>query len=128
MNKVSPQLEYLEDILLFLSSVEIQEESYEVANNLPAYKNALSEFEALQEEGIEAVLTSAQLSMAELSISQPFGASTAFNLYYYQKGAPDLIMEIFENTDGDYTTDAEIIEQMQYIETIWKTGVNEKAA
>ena len=128
MNKVSPELEYLEDILLYITSAEVQEESYEVANNLPAYKNALDEFDALQEDNLEAVLTSAQLRMAEFSISQPFGFSSSFNTFYYQKGAPDLIMEIFENTDGNYTTDEQIIAKMQIIETIWKTGVNETTA
>ncbi|HQN74672.1 MAG TPA: hypothetical protein PK160_01400 [Bacillota bacterium] len=126
MKKGSAYQEYLEDILLYLTSKEVQEESFEVAQNLPAYKNALAEFEAFDQDTPEIKLAIAQLRMAEFSIPQPFGGSSKFNTYYYQKGAPDLILEILENRDNKYSTHAQILEQMQYVETIWKTGVNEK--
>jgi maltose-binding protein MalE len=126
MKKGSAYQPYLEDILLYLTSKDVQEESFEVANNLPTYKNALDEFAAFQEDTIEIQLAKMQLQMAEFSIPQPFGASSKFNTYYYQKGAPDLILEILENTGGNYSTHAQILQQMQYVETIWKTGVNEK--
>ncbi len=126
MKKGSAYQEYLEDILLYLTSKEVQEESFEAANNLPTYKNALDEFAAFEEDTIEIQLAKMQLQMAEFSIPQPFGASSKYNTYYYQKGAPDLILEILENNGGNYSTHAQILEQMQYVETIWKTGVNEK--
>jgi len=126
MKKGSAYQEYLEDILLYLTSKEVQEESFEAANNLPTYKNALEEFDAFQQDTIEIQLAKMQLQMADFSIPQPFGASSKFNTYYYQKGAPDLILEILENNGGNYSTFAEILQQMQYVETIWKTGVNEK--
>jgi arabinogalactan oligomer/maltooligosaccharide transport system substrate-binding protein len=126
MKKGSAYQPYLEDILLYLTSKEVQEESFEEAQNLPAYKNALTEFEAFQDGTLETLLAATQLRMSDFSIPQPFGGSSKFNTYYYQKGAPDLILEILENRSNLYSTHAQILAQMQYVETIWKTGVNEK--
>ncbi|MFA7106400.1 MAG: extracellular solute-binding protein [Candidatus Izemoplasmatales bacterium] len=128
MKKGSEYSKYLEDIILYLSSKEVQEESFEAAQNLPAYKNAQDEFEAFQEDTIEAELALTQLMMAEHSIPQPFGVKREFNVYYYQKGAPELIFEIFENLDDAYTTDEAIIAQMEIVEEIWETGVNNKTS
>jgi arabinogalactan oligomer/maltooligosaccharide transport system substrate-binding protein len=122
MKKGSDKAEYLEDILLFLSSKEIQEESFEAAQNLPAYKNAAAEFDAFQEETPEAKLASAQVEMFSWGIPQPFGFSSKFNTYYYSKGAPELILAILENADNAYSTDQAIYDQMVEIESIWTTG------
>jgi arabinogalactan oligomer/maltooligosaccharide transport system substrate-binding protein len=123
MKKNSEYQEFLEDILLFLTSKEIQEESFEVAQNLPAYKNAAEEFEAFQEDTLDAQLAAAQVRMFEFGIPQPFGFNSKYNTYYYSKGAPELILEILENPDGDLTTHAEILAQMQIVESLWKTGL-----
>lgn len=125
MKKNSDKAAFLEDILLFLSSKEVQEESFIECQNLPAYKNAAVEFAAFQESTIEAELASAQVLMFEHGIPQPFGYASRYNTYYYSKGGPDLILEILENVDGDFTSFDQIKTQMQLIENIWKTGVNE---
>jgi len=122
MKKNSKYAEYLEDILLFLTSKEIQEESFKVAQNLPAYKNAADEFSAFQEDTLEAQLAAAQVRMFEYGIPQPFGFQTRYNTYYYSKGAPDLILQILENNGGNFGTDAQILAQMQIVESLWKTG------
>ncbi|HPQ62299.1 MAG TPA: hypothetical protein PLH02_05495, partial [Bacillota bacterium] len=127
MKKNSKKANYLQDILLFLSSSEVQEESFEECANLPAYKNALTEFAAFQENTIEAQLASAELAMFDYGIPQPFGFSSKYNTYYYSKGAPDLILEILENNGGNFSTDAEIIAQMQIVESLWKTGARPTA-
>ncbi len=122
MKKNSRYAEYLEDILLFLTSKDVQEESFVAAQNLPAYKNAADEFAAFQENTLEAKLAAAQVRMFEFGIPQPFGFQTRYNTYYYSKGTPDLILEILENNGGNFGTDAQILAQMQIVETIWKTG------
>lgn len=123
MKKASEKQEYLEDILLYLSSKEMQEASFETAQNLPAYKNASTEFDAFQEDTLEADLASSQVEMFEWGLPQPFGYSNKFNFYFYSKGAPDLILAILENENGDYDTDAAILAEMLNVENIWKTGL-----
>jgi arabinogalactan oligomer/maltooligosaccharide transport system substrate-binding protein len=122
MKKNSPRAAYLEDILLYLSSIEVQEESFDQAANLPIYKNAVTEFSGFTGDTVSANLANAQVDMFQFGIPQPFGKQSAFNIYYYSKGAPDLIMEILRNTGGNYTTHAQIKAKLEVIETIWKTG------
>ncbi|HRX92264.1 MAG TPA: hypothetical protein P5042_05585 [Candidatus Izemoplasmatales bacterium] len=127
MKKGSDKAEYLQDILLFLSSKEVQEESFATCANLPAYKNALEEFTEFSADTVEAKLASAELAMFDYGIPQPFGYSSKYNTYYYSKGAPDLILEILENDGGNFSTDAEIVAQMQVVESLWKTGARPDA-
>jgi maltose-binding protein MalE len=124
MKKNSPKAEYLQDILMYLSSADIQERSFIEADNLPAYKNAVTEFESMATNE----LASRQIEMFEFGRPQPFGADALFNFYYYSKGAPALLMEILINQDvtedgvGDFVTNAQIIAQLQKIQNIWITG------
>jgi len=126
MKKNSPKAEFLQDILLHLSSAEIQEESFIQADNLPAYKDAITEFESMATND----LAKKQIEMFEFGRPQPFGARAVFNFYYYSKGAPALLMEILINQDvsdpkdniGDFSTDEAILAQLQKIQNIWKTG------
>jgi len=121
MKKGSDKAEYLEDILLFLSSKEVQEQSYIECANLPAYKNAAIEFPSMQADNLETELSARQLEMFSYGIPQPFGNPTA-HFYYYSKGAPDLIREILENKESLFGTTEAIRTQLQKIENIWKTG------
>lgn len=123
MKKNSEKADYLQDILLYLSSKDVQEESFIASQNLPAYKNASTEFEAFQEDTLAAQLASAQVQMFEWGIPQPFGYNSKFNTYYYSKGTPDLIMDILENTDGDYSSDQAIYDQMEIVQSLWTTGL-----
>lgn len=122
MKKNSEKAEYLEDILLYLTSIDVQEESFEEVNNLPAYKNALEEFAAFDTDSLDIELATAQLEMFEWGIPQPFGASSKYNFYFYSKGAPDLLLDVLTNADNAYSTDAEILAQLQIIESIYETG------
>ena len=123
MKKNSERADYLEDILLFLSSKDIQEESFETVQNLPAYKDAATEFDAFLEDNLEADLASAQVEMFSWGIPQPFGFSSRYNTYYYSKGAPELILAILENADNAYSTDQDIYDQLVEIQSIWTTGL-----
>lgn len=119
MNRSSDKLEYLEDILLFLSSKEMQQASFLANSTLPAYKNALEEFEGMSGDSIQAQLTLAQLEMFNYGIPQPFGREARFNVFYYQRQAPDRILEILRNTTSQFNTVDAIVDEMVAIERIW---------
>lgn len=122
MKKNSDKAEHLQDILKFLSSKEVQEESFIAAQNLPAYKNASTEFASMQGDSIENELARAQIEMFDHGMPQPFGLDTRFNFYYYSKGGPDLILEILENNNNAFTTFEQIRAQLLIVQTIWSTG------
>lgn len=133
-NKVSKYADYLDDILMYLSSSKIQEESYVAANNLPAYKHATEEFAALKdenaktdEEKLALKLAKAQIEMFQYGLPQPFGVHPNFNFFYYSKNGPERIMDILDQTKGTgtFATDKEIFEEMKKIVQIWKTGSEE---
>lgn len=121
MKKGSEKAEYLEDILLYLTSKEMQEESFVAVDNLPAYKNANTEFESMADNE----LAKKQVEMFDKGIPQPFGHDRRFNFYYYSNGGPELILEILENPNNNLTTHAQIKAQMEIVEKIWKTGSKE---
>lgn len=123
-NKQEKQ-EYIEDVILFLTSKEVQEESFIAANNLPAYKNAPEEFDSMKDDSLEVQLAVKQLEMFDYGISQPFGAQAKFNTWYYSKNGPALINEILKNTGNNFTTHAQIKAQMEIVEHIWKFGTTE---
>ena len=117
-----------EDIVEYLTSKEIQEGSFEECNNLPAYKNAAAEFEAMQADTNEALLAKKQVEMAEWGIPQPFGYDSFLNLYFYQKGADTYTQDILlmrdsaNNNATAYDTDEKLLDGLTIIQNIWKTG------
>jgi arabinogalactan oligomer/maltooligosaccharide transport system substrate-binding protein len=125
MKKNSEKAEHLQDILKFLSSKEIQERSFVAAQNLPAYKNAGSEFASMQGDSLENQLARIQIEMFDHGIPQPFGFDNRYNFYYYSKGAPDLLLEIYENNETKYTSFDQIKAQLAIVQRIWITGERE---
>lgn len=124
MKKGSEKAAYLEDILMFLTSVEVQEQSFDECQNLPSYVNAATEFAGMTADTIQAKLASAQIGMFTHGEPQPFGFSSKLNFYYYSKGAPALFREILENKEGAFTTPEAILAQIAIIEEIWVTGAS----
>jgi maltose-binding protein MalE len=119
--------EHLQNILLYLSSKEVQEESFAQCANLPAYKNAGAEFRKIQENTLEGRLAQVQYEMFESGRPQPFGVSARMNNWYYSQGAPGIVLDILTNAKDSsgnplYDTTAKIREGMAVVETIWKTG------
>ena len=104
---------YLDDILLFLSSDEVQKESFEECDNLPASQNV--------DLGDDA-LAKAQVAQSAYGIAQPFGFKAKYNTYYYSSGAPDMYVALHQNTGSAYSTDAEIIKTLQTITHVWAKG------
>ncbi len=130
MNKIvtDGNKQLCEDIVEYLTSKEIQEGSFEECNNLPAYKNAAAEFEAMQADTNEALLAKKQVEMAEWGIPQPFGYDSFLNLYFYQKGADTYTQDILlmrdsaNNNATAYDTDEKLLAGLTIIQNIWKTG------
>ena len=122
MKKNSPYAQFLQEIVGHLASKEVQEGSFEECNNLPAYKNAANEFEALKADTIEAKVANIQYEMEKYSIPQPFGTGELFNQYYYDCGGADLYEALISNKDGSLSTYDAIKAELLNIETVWKTG------
>jgi maltose-binding protein MalE len=117
----------LQDILLYLSSREIQEGAFERCANLPAYKNANTEFPKMKENTLEGLLAQVQYEMFESGRPQPFGANARMNNWYYSQGAPAIVLDILTNAKdagGNYLygTTEKIRAGMAVVESIWKTG------
>ena len=134
MNKITTDNKpLLEGIIKHMTSKEIQEGSFKRCNNLPTYKNAAEEFEAMKADTIEAQLADKQIEMSEWSLPQPFGYHSFLNLYFYQKGADTYTQDIVKQLDSStnaprYTTDAELKEGLQIIQNIWMYGQATKPA
>ena len=118
--------DYLEDIIKYMTSKEIQERSFVACQNLPAYKNASSEFEAMKGDSIEAKLAQMQVAMANYGIPQPFGYHTLLNNYYYSNGADTIIQDILLKRDSAnsnalaYNTDDLLKAGLIRVENLWR--------
>ena len=127
MKKGSAYADYLQGIMKYISTKEVQEKSFEQCANLPAYKNAVAEFEALQADDDNARVAAAQIKMFEYGIPQPFGVKTKYNNYYYSKSGPEYLKTILDDKNLDekdrkFTTPELIRAELEAIATIWKTG------
>lgn len=125
MKKGSKYQEHLQSIVKFLSSIEVQEEAFSQVANLPAYKNADTEFEAMNADTLDAKLAKCQIEMFNYGISQPFGFQQKYNTRFYSKNTPGLLYAWLKNTkDNTYAdTSAGIKELLEYCESVWSTGV-----
>ena len=74
MKKISPHAQYLQEIVKYLTSKEVQEGSFEQCNNLPSYKNAKTEFEALSKNTVEAQLANIQYEMGTYGMNCPLSS------------------------------------------------------
>ena len=112
---------FVQQILMYLSSKEVQEEAFNAFANQPAYKNAATEFASIRANTVEGLLSRTQNEMFANGRPQPFGPNARMNNWYYSQGAPAIVLDIL--TDRTlYGTTAEIREGMFVVETIWKTG------
>jgi arabinogalactan oligomer/maltooligosaccharide transport system substrate-binding protein len=123
LKKGSKYQQYLEEIVQYLSSVSMQEEAFAEVANLPAYKNAADEFEAMKADTLDAKLSACQIKMFEYGIAQPFGYAQKYNTRYYSKNTPALIYAWLTGVNSEYAlTDAGLMELLQYCESVWSTG------
>ena len=127
-----------QELILYLSSKEIQNRSYLECMNVPAYVGAAEFIKQCYDEGkvteSQYNLAAMQVSMAEWGIPQPFITGT-LNTYYYSKNAPSVLRSIVDMTKypttGDTiledTTSIEGIRKALYmVEYLWMHGVAPK--
>jgi arabinogalactan oligomer/maltooligosaccharide transport system substrate-binding protein len=108
---------YLDDILLYLTSDAVQEGSFKEANNLPASKNA-----TIEATGTAKEVADAQIASAQHGIAQPFGISPNFNQFYYSAGAPAMYEAIVTNNGGAYDTATKIKIKLLEACYVWTHG------
>ena len=126
--KGSKFAEYLDDIMYFMTTEEMQLESFIYCNNLPAFKtfDAQAEFDKLDEdlrEEAEITQTKVDLAVAQISqgenagLPQPFGYKSKHNPAYYSKACPYYV-ELHQDTTAYETAaarNAKIVETLQTV-------------
>ena len=118
--KGSAYAQYLDDILKYLSSDEVQLKSYNECDNLPSSKNVV--LPENPDDPKKYALAAAQKASAEHGIPQPFGVKAKYNQYYYSAGAPAMYEAISCNTAGAYDSDLRIKRKLQEACYIWTHG------
>jgi len=108
---------YLDDILIYLTSDEVQAGSFKEANNLPASQTATVEATGTAKE-----VADAQRAAAQHAIAQPFGVSPNFNQFYYSAGAPAMYEAIATNNSNAYDTTTKIKTKLLEACYIWTHG------
>lgn len=125
MKKNSKYADYIQDIVKYLSSKEIQEKAFVAVANCPAYKNANNEFNAMKADTLDAKLAQCQIQSFDFGIPQPFGASNTYNFWYYSKGTPEKLYALLKNSDNLYPDDASILKTLEKCVKTWSTGKND---
>lgn len=112
----------LQDIVKYLSSKEIQNESYVNCLNVPAYVGASEYIKSCYDSGSvtesQYNLACMQVEMAEWGIPQPFLTGT-LNTYYYSKNAPAVFRAMIDRTAYPTTGD-QILEETESLEGVRK--------
>ena len=118
------------ELMQYLSSAEVQEQSFIECLNVPALKGADEFVKQAYLDGkvgrTEYEMAAAQIKMAEYGMPQPIN-SAVLNNYYYQKGAPDVYKAIIVNeADANgvrpYDTTEQIRAGLYQIQHIWEKG------
>ncbi|MBR0462155.1 MAG: extracellular solute-binding protein [Erysipelotrichaceae bacterium] len=126
----------LQDIVKYLSSKEVQNESYLNCLNVPAYVGASEYIKSCYDAGklteSEYNLAAKQVEMAEWGIPQPF-LTGSLNTYYYSKNAPAVFRAMIDKTAYPTTGDV-LVEETESLEGVrkglylmeylWMHGVN----
>jgi hypothetical protein len=137
-NSEASKYEKEQELILYLTSKEIQNRSYLECMNVPAFVGAADFIKQCFEEGkvseSEYNLAASQVGMAEWGIPQPFITGT-LNTYYYSKNAPAVLRAIVDQTKYPTTGDtileettsvAGIRKALYLVEYLWMHGVTPK--
>lgn len=124
-----------QELVLYLSSKDVQNESYLECMNVPAYVGAANFIKQCYDDGkiteSQYNLAAMQVSMAEWGIPQPFITGT-LNTYYYSKNAPSVFRAIVDKTPYPATGDVILSETeslegirkaLYLVEYLWMHGV-----
>lgn len=108
--KGSEYASYLDDIMEYLSSDEIQQGSYEQCNNLPASNNVQIK--------ADDKLAKAQILQGQTAgMPQPFGYNEEFNPAYYVCGTGEAFVELHEGKAAN-----DLVKTLKLICYTWSTG------
>ncbi|MDR2828858.1 MAG: hypothetical protein LBV51_05505 [Acholeplasmatales bacterium] len=119
----SPNAMYLQGIMEYLSSKEIQEQSYIYCNNLPSFKDARTEFDSIKVgTSDKQLLARAQYEMMDYGLPQPFGKDKRMHEYFYSRKADQLLINVLTNVDNAYTNIENIKAVLTKVEARWKKG------
>ena len=109
-------------LMKYLSSKEVQQESFVACNNVPAFagvsdyiKNNKDQFTEYQYQ-----LGVAQTEMSQYGIAQPF-IKSLYNTYFYSKGGPTKYVNLIKTSTDELTLRA-IREGLFRIEYTWGWG------
>lgn len=108
----------IENVISVLSNKEAQLKGYKKGNIMPSYKNSSTEFTEIQSDPFALIHS----QMFTIGIPQPFSKKITYNLFYYSKGAPALLVDLIKNTGNNYDTVDKVLAALKVIENIWKTG------
>lgn len=122
MKKNSEYAEYLDRVVQYLSSKEVQKEAYQNCGVLPAYADFLNDLNDLNENTDSSMLARAQLDMMDYGITRPFGYDTFFNERYYSEYVRSEYNYIVANPDYTMSSFDAIKASLTNIETYLKTG------
>lgn len=120
-----------QELIQYLSSKEIQNQSFAQAQNIPAYSGFLNNIDSIKASNPSLSdytinLAKAQNAMTEYGIPQPFKTAT-LNTYYYSKKAPELYQTMIDDAaDKDGTKPYDTLEKIRQglfkMEYIWVHG------
>ena len=115
--------EPIQQVVKYLSSKNVQNESFKQAMNVPAYVGAETYVDSIKADipATQYDLAKAQLGMNKYGIPQPF-VTGLLNTYYYSKSAPDVYKLCLINENGEYGTTRKVRETLYTMESIWQTG------
>lgn len=122
MKKNSEYAEYLDRVVQYLSSKEVQKEAYQNCGVLPAYADFSNDLNELNENTDNSILARAQLDMMDYGITQPFGYDSDFKVRYYSEYVRSDYNYIVANHDYTMSSFEAIKASLTNIETYLKTG------
>ena len=140
INAYSPASKYAreQELIAYLSSKELQNESYLACLNVPAYLGATEFIDQAYRDGkvteSQYNLAAIQVGMAEWGIPQPFITGT-LNTYYYSKNAPAVFRAMIDRTAYPKTGDQILSETesldgvrrgLYLVEYLWMHGITPK--
>lgn len=109
-----------QQLMMYLSSKDVQKDSFKEVNNVPAFEGVDAWIEEAKSEfsSYQYMLGVAQTGMAPYGIAQPF-VKSLYNTYFYSKGGPTKYVNLIKKESLSL---AEIREALFRIEYTWGWG------
>ena len=122
MNCAAEKREAAQALMKYLSSKEVQQESFVACNNVPAFAGVSEYIKENKDKfsDYQYQLGVAQTEMSAYGIAQPFTKSL-YNTYFYSKGGPTKYVNLIKTATNELTLRA-IREGLFRIEYTWGWG------